>query len=230
MALLPQSLLLLRTQAPTQFVMRAGVSVLVVVMMVRSGVVVFLIQGWWVGGAEALPLLLGLLQDAAVGQSTEPAQQFPINLSPALLLTVKSALLFALLTGLWGSIFLLWVSTTLAFCPDKCSNNVTVLAGFGCSKLFDVLSTLLADCIGFAFLLKLRSAECALHYWMCDATLLTQLLALRQLLEGIPLVTLGAGVQSRRCHSRPTDVTELEEVSGVQLQTERINGRSVLSC
>lgn len=47
MALLPQSLLLLRTQAPTQFVMGAAVSVLVVVMvmMVRSGVVVFLVQG-----------------------------------------------------------------------------------------------------------------------------------------------------------------------------------------
>lgn len=82
MALLPQSLLLLRTQAPTQFVVRTAVSV----MVVRSGVVVFLIQGRGVGGAKALPLLLGLLQDTAVGQSAEPAQQFPIHLSPAFLL------------------------------------------------------------------------------------------------------------------------------------------------
>lgn len=90
--------------------MRAAVSVLllvVVVMMVRSGVVVFLIQGGGVGGAKALPLLLGLLQDTAVRQGTEPAEQFPVHLSPAFLLTVKSTLLFALLTGLWRSIFLL---------------------------------------------------------------------------------------------------------------------------
>lgn len=108
MALLPQSLLLLRTQAPTQLVMRTAVSVLmVVVMMVRSGMVIFFIQRRGVGGAKALPLLLGLLQDTAVGQGTEPAQQFPVHLSPALLLTVKGALLFALLTGLWRSIFLL---------------------------------------------------------------------------------------------------------------------------
>lgn len=46
---------------------------------------------------------------------------------------------------------------------------------------------------------------------------LAQLLALRQLLKGVPLVTLRTGVQSRRCHSPPTNVTELEEVSGVQL-------------
>lgn len=45
---------------------------------------------------------------------------------------------------------------------------------------------------------------------------LAQLLALRQLLKGVPLVTLRTGVQSRRCHSPPTYVTELEEVSGVQ--------------
>jgi len=106
MALLPQSLLLLGTQAPTQLVVRTAVSVLVVVvMMVRSGVVVFLVQGRGVGGAKPLPLLLGLLQDTAVGQSAEPAQQFPIHLSPAFLLAVKGALLFALLTRLWRSIF-----------------------------------------------------------------------------------------------------------------------------
>lgn len=52
---------------------------------------------------------------------------------------------------------------------------------------------------------------------------LAQLLALRQLLEGVALVTLRTGVQSRRCHSRPTEVTELEEDSRVQLQIERIN-------
>lgn len=64
-------------------VVRAAMSVLVVamvVMVVRSGVVVFLIQGRGVGGAKALSLLLGLLQDPAVGQGTEPAQQFPIHL------------------------------------------------------------------------------------------------------------------------------------------------------
>lgn len=137
-------------------VVRAAVSVLVmVVMMVRSGVVVFLIQRWGVGGAEALSLLLGLLQNTAVGQSAEPAQQLPINLrsrqetllldwrqnkavgeqdsylSPALLLTVKGALLFALLTCLWGSILLLWVGTALALCTNKRCDNITVLAGFG---------------------------------------------------------------------------------------------------
>lgn len=69
-----------------------------------------------------------------------------------------------------------------------------------CSKLFDILSTLLANCISFTvnkrkyvlflkklckkmfngiitanilpFLLKLRSAICAFHYWMSNATLL----------------------------------------------------------
>lgn len=62
-------------------VVRTAVSVLVmVVVMMRSGVVVFLVQGGRVGGAEALPLLLGLLQDTAVGKGTEPAQQFPIHL------------------------------------------------------------------------------------------------------------------------------------------------------
>lgn len=54
--------------------------VVLVVMVVRSGVVVFLVQGRGVGGAKALSLLLGLLQDPAVGQGTEPAQQFPIHL------------------------------------------------------------------------------------------------------------------------------------------------------
>lgn len=62
-------------------VVRTAVSVLVVVvMMVWSGVVVFLIQRGGVGGTEALPLLLSLLQDAAVGQRTEPTQQFSIHL------------------------------------------------------------------------------------------------------------------------------------------------------
>lgn len=138
-------------------VVRTAVSVLVVVvvMMVRSGVVVFLIQGRWVGGAEAFPLLLCFLQDTAVGQSAEPAQQLPIHLwgdsnswdsftlndrwscesvlylSPAFLLAVKGALLFALFAGLWGAIFFLWVSTALALCPNKRCNDVTVLAGFG---------------------------------------------------------------------------------------------------
>lgn len=63
-------------------VVGAAVSVLVVVMMMvmRSGVVVFLIQGRGVGGAEALPLFFSLLQDAAVGQSAEPAQQLAVHL------------------------------------------------------------------------------------------------------------------------------------------------------
>lgn len=62
-------------------VVRAAVSVLVVVVvMVRSGVVVFLIQGRGVGGAKALSLFLCLLQDTAIGQGTKPAQQFPIHL------------------------------------------------------------------------------------------------------------------------------------------------------
>lgn len=139
-------------------VVRAAVSVLVMmVMMVRSGVVVFLIQRWGVGGAKAFSLFLGLLENTAVGQSAKPAQQLPINLcsrqqallpdnhwwrnkavgaqdsylSPALLLPVKGALLFALLTCLWGSILLLWVSTALALRTNKCCDNITVLAGFG---------------------------------------------------------------------------------------------------
>lgn len=108
MALLPQSLLLFGTQAPTQFVVRTAVSVLVmVVMMVRSGVMVFLVQGGGVGGAKAFPLFFSLLQDTAVGQSTKPAEQFTVHLSPAFLFAVKGALLFALLTGLRRSIFLL---------------------------------------------------------------------------------------------------------------------------
>lgn len=45
---------------------------------------------------------------------------------------------------------------------------------------------------------------------------LAQLLALRQLLEGVPLVTLRTGVQCRSCHSRPTKANELEADSGVQ--------------
>lgn len=52
----------------------------VVVVMMRSGVVVFLVQGRGVGGAEALSLFLCLLQDTAIGQGTEPTQQFPIHL------------------------------------------------------------------------------------------------------------------------------------------------------
>lgn len=60
---------------------RTAVPVLVVVVVVvRSGVVVFLVEGRGVGRAKALPLLLGLLQDTAVGQSAEPAQQLPIHL------------------------------------------------------------------------------------------------------------------------------------------------------
>ena len=82
------------------------------------------------------------------------------------------------------------------------SGNKLVTHG---SKLFDILGTFLADCVGFTvnnkqgitfkevhlisinkhwnssvggwiyispLLLEFRSAVCALHYWMCDATLL----------------------------------------------------------
>lgn len=50
-------------------------------VMVLSGVVVLLVErGVGVGGAEAFPLLLGLLQYTSVGQSAQPAQQFPIHL------------------------------------------------------------------------------------------------------------------------------------------------------
>lgn len=208
MALLPQSLLLLRAQTSTQFVMGAAVSVLVmlvgmvvvvVVMMMRSGVVIFLIEGR-IGWAKTFPLLLSLLQDTAVRQCTQPAEQLTIHLSPAFLFTIKSTLLFALLTGLGRSIFLLWVSTSLTLGPNKGCNNVTVLAWFWCSKLFDILRALLADSICFTFLLKLGSAVCAFDNWVCDTTLLAELLALRQLLKGVPLVTLSAGVQSRGSH------------------------------
>lgn len=54
------------------------------------------------------------------------------------------------------------------------------------------------------------------HVYIHIYRYLAQLLALRQLLKGVPLVTLRTGVQSRRCHSPPTYVTELEEVSEVQ--------------
>lgn len=52
-------------------------------------------------------------------------------LSPALLLPVKGALLFALLACLWGSILLLWVSAALALCTNKRCDNITILAGLG---------------------------------------------------------------------------------------------------
>lgn len=107
MALLPQSLLLFRAQTPTQFVVGAAVSVLVMVVMVGSRVVVFLIQGRGVGRSKALPLLLSLLQYTSVRKSTQPAEQFPVHLSPAFLFTVKRALLFTLLTGLRRAIFFL---------------------------------------------------------------------------------------------------------------------------
>lgn len=139
-------------------VVGTAVSVLLmVVVMVLSGVMIFLVQGWGVGGAKALSLLLGLLQDTAVGQSTEPAQELPIHLSdkkkvlchtfaagtdkispasashlsPAFFFAVKGALLFALLARLRRSVFLFRVGTTLALCPDKRGYDVTVLTGFG---------------------------------------------------------------------------------------------------
>lgn len=49
---------------------------------------------------------------------------------------------------------------------------------------------------------KVVSSSSWLFCFFSRGTYLAQLLALGQLFEGIPLVTLGAGVQSRRCHSR----------------------------
>lgn len=90
-------------------------------------------------------------------------------------------------------------------------------------------------------LLVVRNPNTAPCFWLCGGdccwasslvathtrahmhsptTYLAELLSLRQLLEGVPLVTLGTGVQRRRSHSppSPTNVTELSEVSGAQLQ------------
>ena len=53
----------------------------VVLVVVGSGVVVLITEGGGgVGGAKALPLILGLLQHAAVRQSTQPAQQLTVHL------------------------------------------------------------------------------------------------------------------------------------------------------
>ena len=56
-----------------------SVLVVVVMVMVLPGVVVLLVERGRVG-AEALPLLLGLLQDPAVRQCAEPAQQLTVHL------------------------------------------------------------------------------------------------------------------------------------------------------
>lgn len=59
------------------------------------------------GGTQAFPLLLSLLENPLVGKRAKPTQQLPINLSSAFFLPVKSALLFALFAGLWRSVFFL---------------------------------------------------------------------------------------------------------------------------
>lgn len=188
-----------------------SVLVMVVVVMMWPGVVVFLIEGRRIGWTKTFPLFLSLLQDTSVRQRTQPTEKFAIHLSPSFLFTIKGALLFALLTGLGRSIFLLRVSTSLTLGPNKGCNYITVLAGFWCSKLFDILGTLFADSVCFAFLLELWSAVCALDDWMCNTTLLAQLLALRQFLKGVPLVTLGTGVQSRRSHPRQNNLRAKEK-------------------
>lgn len=75
--------------------------------------------------------------------------------------------------------------------------NVTVLTRLGRSKLLNILRAFLAYSVGFTLLLELRSAVCALDNGMSNAALLAELLPLGELLERVPLVTLGAGVQSR---------------------------------
>lgn len=59
------------------------------------------------GGTQALPLLLSLLENPLVGKRAQPTQQLPIHLSSAFFLPVECALLFALLAGLWRSVFFL---------------------------------------------------------------------------------------------------------------------------
>lgn len=182
-----------------------GAAVAVVrVVVVRPGVLVLLPEGGGgVGGAESLPLLLGLLKDPAVRQSTQPAEELTVHLSPALLLPVEGTLLLALFAGLRGAMLLLRVGAALTLGPDEGSDDVTVLTGLWRPKLFHILGTLLTDRVCFTLLLELRAAECTLDDGVGDATLLAELLPLGQLLEGVPLGTLGAGVQGGGGH--PSD-------------------------
>lgn len=165
------------------------------------------------GGAQTFALLLSLLKNSFVGQRTKPTEELPINLSSPFLLPIKSTLLLALLTGLRRSIFFLWVGTTLALCANKCSYDVTVLTRLGRSKLLNILRTFLAYSVGFTFLLELRSAIGAFYNWVSNSALLTQLLALGELLERVPLVTLGTGVQSRG-HPPPPALASLRKRGG----------------
>lgn len=79
-------------------------------------------------------------------------------LPSSLLFSIKSTLLFALLTGLRRAILLLRVGATLAFCANKCCNNVTILTRLGLKKkkkswtevnrfIFSVMNTDISICI-----------------------------------------------------------------------------------
>jgi hypothetical protein len=71
------------------------------------------------------------------------------------------------------------------------------LAASGLAILGNILLASLANAAGFAlaFLLELCSAVGTFHHGEVAATFLTKLLALAQLLEGVPGEALGAGVQ-----------------------------------
>lgn len=153
-----------------------------------------------VGGAEAFPLLFRFLENATIWQRAEPAQELPVHLSPPFVLPIEGTLLLALFAGLWRSILLLRVGAALTFGPNECSNDVTVLTWLRRSKLFDILCTFFTNSVGFALLLKLWPTVGAFHYRVSNSTLLAELLALRQLLEREPLVTLGTGIEGRCGH------------------------------
>lgn len=154
----------------------------------------------WESSSKELKLtnrrLVGMLISRGMAHVHLIVKSFPSSF----LLAIKSTLLFALLTGLRCSIFLFWICTTLTLGTNKCCNYVTVLTRLRCSKLLDILSTLLTNCVSFTLLLKFWSAVSTFYNRMCNPTFLAELLALRELLEGVALRALGAGVQGRRRH------------------------------
>lgn len=61
-------------------------------------------------------------------------------------LSIKRALLLALLTRNWGSVLFLRVGTPLAFVVDETGYDVAVMARTRFAVQFDVLLTLFANC------------------------------------------------------------------------------------
>lgn len=70
------------------------------------------------------------------------------------------------------------------------------------------------------------------HALLSPPTYLAELLPLRQLLEGVPLVTLGTGVQRRRSHSplRQLMSPNLARLAELSCNTQWISGAFVSIC